>query len=74
MDWCSDGVDNEFVHVDDPVDRSSSGGIEVSASLADGSTRWCFSIAPEALANCGDTIGCQNSCDRLVWSWAPMRS
>jgi hypothetical protein len=43
--------------VDDDLTRQMSGAIEVTVHMQDGSSRWCYFIRPEALAECGDWIG-----------------
>lgn len=42
--------------IEDPIGRSSTGAIEVVVNFDNGTRRWCFFMAPEALSRCGDIV------------------
>ena len=42
--------------IDDPLELSATGAVEVTVTFDTGEQRWCFFLTPEGLARCGDLL------------------
>ena len=42
--------------IDDPLELSATGAVEVTVTFDSGEQRWCFFFTPEGLTRCGDLL------------------